>query len=591
MTGREIYAPRQARQRRSWTLAAIVLLLVFSFGGQILAAIAGVLLGLINAQTGEMDWVGLSYILIAAFGATAILLLLWTTFFERRGPATIGLNARFALRFARGYGLGLGFLAGVVALIWGLGGYQIEASGSLAVASLIPVAWLLAGFIIQGSTEELLFRGWLMSLIASRHGIWLAIVINSALFGLMHAGNIAWSQELMFGLANIVLVGVFLSLYAAKEGSLWGVCGWHAAWNWLLASGFGLPVSGQDVLVTPIIIDLADTPDAAWWLTGGVFGPEASVVTSAVLLGGVIILLLRGRFASYGTANGATPDAGDHRGGDHKGGEPALAAAFIGNIPKNYDEALGPHIFVDYAADIADRAAALDSGDVLELAAGTGIVSRQLRDALPAEARLVVTDLNPPMLDIARSKFEPGEVVEFRQADAMALPFDDDSFDTIISQFGVMFFPDKVEAFKESRRALRPGGHILFNVWGEMEANPFSLVGHETAAEIFPDNPPVFYRYPFSYADPALVRADLETAGFVDIAHAVVGIDKRVDDWALFARGLVLGNPLVDEIRQRGTISAEAVIERFTLALRTRFGTEPARMPLEAVVFSARKPD
>jgi len=869
MTGREIYAPRQARQRRSWTLAAIVLLLVFSFGGQILAAIAGVLLGLINAQTGEMDWVGMSYILIAAFGATAILLLLWTTFFERRGPATIGLNARFALRFARGYGLGLGFLAGVVALIWGLGGYQIEASGSLAVASLIPVAWLLAGFIVQGSTEELLFRGWLMSLIASRHGIWLAIVINSALFGLMHAGNIAWSQELMFGLANIVLVGVFLSLYAAKEGSLWGVCGWHAAWNWLLASGFGLPVSGQDVLVTPIIIDLADTPDAAWWLTGGVFGPEASVVTTVVLASGVLVLLLRGKFASFGvagaaalaakappTTGGATGASGPKHydeelgpilfagyaadivkraaalspgnvlelaagtgivsrrlrdslapetsllvsdlsapmlviaktkfepgesvefhladamslpfesasvdqvvcqfgamyfpekvaafaevrrvlsdGGslvfnvwgtlernpcaeiaqatveaiypddppgffrvpyaysdpnqvradleaagfadisqdtvridakvadwgllarglvlgsplieevrargtvaeeavverftlalrERFGGEPGhmpleahvfsahkprqessirseppvsaaapkpgASTAFIGNIPQNYDEGLGPHIFTDYAADLAARAAALDAGDVLELAAGTGIVSRQLRDALPAEARLVVTDLNPPMLDIARSKFEPGEVVEFRQADAMALPFDDNSFDAIISQFGVMFFPDKVEAFRESRRALRPGGHILFNVWGEMEANPFSLVGHETAAEIFPDNPPVFYRYPFSYADPALVTADLEAAGFVDIAHEIVSIDKRVDDWALFGRGLVLGNPLVDEIRQRGTISAEAVIERFTLALRTRFGIEPARMPLEAVVFSARKPD
>lgn len=309
MTGREIYATRQARQRRSWTLAAIVLLVVFMFAGQILGVIPGVMLGLIDVASGEMDWVGTTYILMAAFGLTALILLLWTRYFERRGPAMLGLNARFPLRFVRGYALGLAFLASVVGLIWTLGGYQIEASGSLAVASLIPVVWLLAGFIIQGSTEELMFRGWLMGLIASRHGIWLAILINSALFGLVHAGNIAWSQELMFGLANIVLVGVFLSLYAAKEGSLWGVCGWHAAWNWLLASGFGLPVSGQDVLVTPIIIDLADTPDAAWWLTGGVFGPEASVVTSAVLVAGIVALLLRGQFASYGIADASTPVA------------------------------------------------------------------------------------------------------------------------------------------------------------------------------------------------------------------------------------------------------------------------------------------
>ncbi|WP_339746691.1 type II CAAX endopeptidase family protein [uncultured Maricaulis sp.] len=311
MTGREIYAPREARQRRTWTLAAIVLMVVFMAGGQILGVIPGVLLGLIDPGTGEIGWVGTTYILIAAFGVSAILVLLWSTFFERRGPATVGLNGRFPVRFVRGYGLGLAFLAAVVGIIWAVGGYQIEASGSLAIASLIPVAWLLAGFIIQGSTEELLFRGWLMGLIASRHGIWLAIIINSVLFGLVHAGNIAWSQELMFGLANIVLVGVFLSLYAAKEGSLWGVCGWHAAWNWLLASGFGLPVSGQDVLVTPVIIDLADTPDAAWWLTGGVFGPEASVVTSVVLCAGIVALLLRGKFSNFGVAGSAVPLAAE----------------------------------------------------------------------------------------------------------------------------------------------------------------------------------------------------------------------------------------------------------------------------------------
>lgn len=305
MAGQDIYAPRQARHRRTWTLAAIILLVVFMLGGQILGAIPGVLLGLVSTDPAALDWAGMSYILIAAFATTAVLLLLWTMFFERRGLASVGLNARFPLRFVRGYGLGLGFLASVVALIWLLGGYQIEASGSLAMASLIPVVWLMAGFIIQGSTEELVFRGWFMSLVASRHGIWIAIAFNSALFGLVHAGNIAWSQELMFGLANIVLVGVFLSLYAAKEGSLWGVCGWHAAWNWLLASGFGLPVSGQDVLVTPVIIDLADTPDAAWWLTGGVFGPEASVVTSLVLCAGIAVLLSRGKFASFGVAGSA----------------------------------------------------------------------------------------------------------------------------------------------------------------------------------------------------------------------------------------------------------------------------------------------
>ena len=268
----------------------------------------------------------------------------------------------------------------------------------------------------------------------------------------------------------------------------------------------------------------------------------------------------------------------------------AAASAFTGSIPQHYDAGLGPVLFTDYAVDIANRAAALNPANVLELAAGTGIVSRALRDALAPDTRLLVTDLNPPMLEIARAKFEPDERVEFRPADAMALPFDDAGFDLIVCQFGVMFFPGKVEAFAEARRVLCQGGGLLFNVWGAMANNPFSLLAHETAAQIFPDNPPGFYKIPFSYPDPALISADLRAGRFVEISHETVRLDKEVRDWALFARGLVLGNPLVEEIRQRGTITEQAVVERLTDALRQRFGTEPARMPLEALVFSARKP-
>lgn len=580
MTGREIYAPRQARQRRTWTLAAIVLLVVFMFAGQFLGVIPGILLGLINPETGEMGWVGTVYILIAAFGAGAFLLFLWAWLFERRGPATLGLNARFAVRFLRGYGLGLAFLAGVVAIIWACGGYQIEAGGSLAIAGLITIAWLLVGFIIQGSTEELFFRGWLMSLIASRHGIWLAIIINSALFGLIHAGNIAWSQELMFGLANIVLVGVFLSLYAAKEGSLWGVCGWHAAWNWLLASGFGLPVSGQGTPATPFLIDLADTPDAAWWLTGGEFGPEASVVTTAVLVAGVLVLLLRGKFASFAAPAAVVVSV-------TPGG---AGSTFAGSVPEHYDAELGPVLFAGYAADIAGRAAALKPGNVLELAAGTGIVSRRLRDSLAPETALLVSDLSPPMLAVARTKFQPGETVEFHQADAMALPFEAASVDQIVCQFGAMYFPDKIAAYTEARRVLRDGGSLVFNVWGTLERNPCAELAQATVEAIYPDDPPGFFRVPYGYCDPDQVCAELEAAGFTEISQDTVSIDAAVADWGVLARGLVLGSPLIEEVRARGTVAEEAVVERFTIALRQRFGGESGHIPLEAHVFSARKP-
>lgn len=304
MTGIELYAERKRRHRRTWTIAAIVLAIAFMVGGEIGAYLPARAAGFVTPGGGDDGWPQLAYQLGAAFGLATVLLLLWVRLFERRGPATLGLNAKGPLRFLRGYLLGLAFLAAVVGVIWAAGGYVVEgagAFGSAAVgAALLPIGVLMLGFIIQGSSEELLFRGWLMQLIASRHGIWIAVVANSVLFALAHAGNIEPSNELYVGLANIVLFGLFISLYAVREGSLWGVCGWHAAWNWLLGLGFGLEVSGIKIDSLPLITDLTAAPGAAWWLTGGAFGPEASLATTAVLLTGTVVLMLFGRTRDHG---------------------------------------------------------------------------------------------------------------------------------------------------------------------------------------------------------------------------------------------------------------------------------------------------
>ncbi len=311
MTGIELYAERKRRHRRTWTIAAIVLGMVFMVGGQVGAFLPAIATGFVTPGGGSDGWPQMAYELVAAFGLGSVLVLLWAWLFERRGPNTLGLNAKGPLRFVRGYLIGLAFLGGVVGIIWLAGGYVVEgtgAFGSAAVgAALLPIGVLMLGFIIQGSSEELLFRGWLMQLIASRHGLWIAVVANSALFALAHAGNIEPSNELYVGLANIVLFGLFISLYAVREGSLWGVCGWHAAWNWLLGLGFGLEVSGMKIDNLPLITDLTAAPDAAWWLTGASFGPEASLVTTAVLLVGTVVLALRGRTRGYGVE--AAPEA------------------------------------------------------------------------------------------------------------------------------------------------------------------------------------------------------------------------------------------------------------------------------------------
>ena len=265
------------------------------------------------------------------------------------------------------------------------------------------------------------------------------------------------------------------------------------------------------------------------------------------------------------------------------------AASFVGNIPEHYDGGLGPVIFVDYAADIARRAAACSPARVLETAAGTGIVTLQLRDILPPGVHVTATDLNAPMLEVARTKFRPGEEVDFRPADATALPFADSAFDAVVCQFGVMFFPNKDASYREVHRVLAPGGRYLFSVWDSHRHNPFGRIAHETATSFFPADPPQFYTVPFSYYQIDPIKESLVDAGFNDISVAVVRREKDIPDTARFARGLVYGNPLIDQIKQRGGVDPDRVVDALAQALRREFGADPGRMSLQAIVFSARR--
>jgi ubiquinone/menaquinone biosynthesis C-methylase UbiE len=264
-------------------------------------------------------------------------------------------------------------------------------------------------------------------------------------------------------------------------------------------------------------------------------------------------------------------------------------ARFIGTIPEHYDRGLGPMIFVDYAADIAHRTAALHPSRVLETAAGTGIVTRALRDALPADAQLVATDLNPPMLEIARSKFAPGEPVSFQPADALALPFDDASFDAVVCQFGLMFYPDKPKSYREVHRVLSPGGHYLLSTWDAHRYNPFARITQALVDRVFADDPPQFYKVPFSCNQIDPIVDQLREAGFSTIDIAVLPTLKTIPDTGAFARGIIFGNPLIEQIRGRGG-DPHAVYDALVEDLEREFGTAPGRMPLQALVFCATKP-
>jgi SAM-dependent methyltransferase len=264
------------------------------------------------------------------------------------------------------------------------------------------------------------------------------------------------------------------------------------------------------------------------------------------------------------------------------------AASFVGGIPEEYERGLGPIIFADYAADMVRRVAATQPLRVLETAAGTGIVTRLLRNLLPAEAHLIATDLNAPMLAVASGKFRPGEQVEFRPADATALPFPNCAFDAVACQFGVMFFPDKPASFREALRVLAPGGRYVFSVWDAHRRNPFGRIAHEVAASFFPTDPPGFYAVPFGYHHIDPIKEALLDTGFARIRIDVVSVEKEIPSVAAFARALVFGNPLVEQIRGRGG-EPDGVADALTEALRREFGPDPGRMLLQAIVFEAER--
>ena len=181
---------------------------------------------------------------------------------------------------------------------------------------------------------------------------------------------------------------------------------------------------------------------------------------------------------------------------------------FSGSIAELYDRLMVPLIFEPYAADLAKRVAAAGPRDVLETAAGTGVVTRAMAARLAADVRITATDLNQPMIDHAKARQSGDKRISWKQADALALPFGDQSFDVVACEFGAMFFPDKVKGYKEARRVLKPGGRLLFNVWDKISENDFADTISKRLAKLFPDDPPMFMeRTPHGYHDGRQIRA------------------------------------------------------------------------------------
>ncbi|WP_243368139.1 class I SAM-dependent methyltransferase [Microvirga solisilvae] len=267
----------------------------------------------------------------------------------------------------------------------------------------------------------------------------------------------------------------------------------------------------------------------------------------------------------------------------------ATDAAFAGSIPGLYEQYLGSLLFQPFAEDVASRMNGLSRGRVLETAAGTGIVTRMLDKHLPPEVEIVATDLNPGMLDLAQTKLQSPRVT-WQQTDAQTLPFEDGSFDAVVCQFGVMFFPDKQAAYREALRVLKPDGFFLFSVWDKLDANPMSKAVSDHAIAQFPNDPPRFFeRTPFGHSDENRLRDELQRAGFGSVSIERVEKRSQAPSARDAAMGLTQGTPLRGELEARAPGRLDEMTEKATEALAKLFGNGSFENRMSALVVRARR--
>jgi ubiquinone/menaquinone biosynthesis C-methylase UbiE len=264
--------------------------------------------------------------------------------------------------------------------------------------------------------------------------------------------------------------------------------------------------------------------------------------------------------------------------------------AFIGTVPQNYDRYLGPVLFHGFADDLTARVPWRPGVRLLEVACGTGIVTRRLLARLHGQGTIVATDLNEAMLAHARREVPADPALEWQQADSTTLPFPEGAFDAVVCQFGLMFFPDKARAVREAFRVLKSAGVYLFNVWDAFEHNPIAQLTHQTVAELFPADPPQFYATPYGFYRPEPIVAWLEEAGFEQIEWSRVAQTGSSPTAADAATGLIDGNPIGEDIVRRRSHAVAEVKQALAARIAARLGDQPVQIPLRALVFTARRP-
>lgn len=270
---------------------AIILSLIFMYGGSLIGSLATVplYLALLNVPLFFNNQNLLSLLItLFSFAFISLLIFFRVKVIEKRSLSSIGFNKNNWLKkYSLGFLIGLVMMSIIVLILLSFGYITVEKNpiqlvGISAISSILVI---LFGWIIQGATEEIVTRGWLLNVLSTKYNIGVGLLISSTLFGLMHLTN---PNVNYIAVINIILVGLFYGLYVIKTNDLWAVCGMHSAWNFAQGNIFGFEVSGLDVSVGSLI-DLNLVGNNV--ITGGAFGPEAGIISTFILLVSIGILL------------------------------------------------------------------------------------------------------------------------------------------------------------------------------------------------------------------------------------------------------------------------------------------------------------
>ncbi|MES2780051.1 MAG: class I SAM-dependent methyltransferase [Bacteroidota bacterium] len=265
-----------------------------------------------------------------------------------------------------------------------------------------------------------------------------------------------------------------------------------------------------------------------------------------------------------------------------------IPAAFSGDIPVYYDSYLGPMFFEPFARNMAERISQLSPSTILELASGTGRLTKLLPEVVAKGASIIASDINPAMIQYGRQKTSD-TAIEWMEIDAVTLPFRDHTFDCVVVQFGVMFYSDRVQAFKEAWRVLKPGGHFLFSCWDTLPNNPVPTIVNDVLHRFFPIDTPAFYTVPFSYHDESLIKSDLSKAGFNNITIDLLNLTGYSESAANAAKGAILGTPTITAIDQRDEEASFQVLKKVEEQITEQFGSSDIQVPLQARVVTCKK--